>query len=227
MTRRKFLSTLLGGLGLVAAGCSSPRAAAQEPPTPYPTASLPFPNQTPARPTVTATPPALLPEEQGSAQTPAAMASPRPTSRPLAYLSRPLPPERLIVPSIDLDARVIPLGTRSDQAGAPIWETAAFAVGFYRDSARPGEPGNVVMSGHISSPREGAIFQRLPDLKVGDGIVVGTAQQRYLYTVRDRLIVKPTAIEFLETTRLRLLTLVTCYPDQIYSHRLIVRAELV
>jgi sortase A len=144
-----------------------------------------------------------------------------------AFTTRTLPAEKLTIPSIDLDARVIPLGTHYDRAGALAWETAPFAVGQHRGSANPGEPGNVVLSGHISSPSEGAVFNRLPQVKPGDSIVVATAQTRFLYRVWDVRVVAPTAVEFIEATDSSMATLITCYPDRIYSHRLIVRAQAV
>ena len=59
------------------------------------------------------------------------------------------------------------------------------------------------------------------------GIVLATAQQHYLYRVRDRQIVAPNAVEFTDDTPRPIITLITCYPDGVYSHRLIVRAEAV
>lgn len=144
-----------------------------------------------------------------------------------AFTTRTLPAEKLTIPSIDLDARVTPLGTHYDRGGSLVWETAPFAVGHHRGSANPGEPGNIVLSGHISSPSEGAIFQRLPHVKPGDSIVIGTAQASFLYRVWDVRVVAPTAVEFLDSTDTSMATLITCYPDRTYSHRLIVRAQAV
>jgi sortase A len=144
-----------------------------------------------------------------------------------AFTTRTLPPEKVQIPSIDLDARVIPLGTHFDRTGSLAWETAPFAVGHHRGSANPGETGNVVLSGHISSPSEGAIFQRLPQVKPGDNLIMTTAQASFLYRVWDVRVVVPTAVEFIESTSTSTATLITCYPDRIYSHRLIVRAQAV
>ena len=143
------------------------------------------------------------------------------------FATRTLPADHLTIPSISLDTRVVPLGTHYDRTGSLAWETAAFAVGHHRGSANPGEPGNIVLSGHISSPSEGAIFQRLPQVQVGDSIVIGTAQAQFLYRVSDVSVVAPTAVEVLEATAGSIATLITCYPDRVYSHRLIVRAQAV
>ena len=85
----------------------------------------------------------------------------------------------------------------------------------------------MVLSGHISSPGEGAIFKRLPDLEPGDGLVAVTAEQHHLYRVTDRQGVEPAAVWAVEPTPFPAITLITCVPDGIYSHRLIVRGEPV
>jgi sortase A len=143
------------------------------------------------------------------------------------FVTRTLPPVRVIIPGIDLDSKVLPLGTTRDRNGKLVWETVPFAVGHHEGTANPGEPGNVVLSGHISSPHEGAIFKRLPQVKAGDAIVVMTAQQPYLYRVRDTEVVTPAAVDVLKPTPDATLTLLTCVPDGIYSHRLVVRADAV
>jgi LPXTG-site transpeptidase (sortase) family protein len=140
---------------------------------------------------------------------------------------RALVPDRLAIPSIDLDAKVIPIGVRIDPDGQLVWETAPFAVGHHQGSGTPGDAGNVVLSGHISSPREGAVFNRLPDVEPGDGIVIASAERSALYRVVTALVVSPGAVEYIEPTDDAVATLVTCVPDGVYTQRLIVRAELV
>jgi sortase A len=147
--------------------------------------------------------------------------------RPHPYTNRLQPPERLQIPSIDLDTKVVPIGTKTDAQGHLLWETAAFAVGHHKGTALPGDTGNVVLSGHISSPHEGNVFNKLPKVQVGDGIVVGTADRQFLYTVVETKVVTPDAVEVLDPTDQAILTMLTCVPDGIYSHRLVVRAEAV
>ena len=87
----------------------------------------------------------------------------QPRTRP--YTNRLQVPERLQIPSIDLDSKVVAVGTKTDDKGRLLWETAAFAVGHHKGSGLPGESGNVVLSGHISSPREGNVFNKLPQVE--------------------------------------------------------------
>ena len=135
-----------------------------------------------------------------------------------------LPPLRLVAPSIALDTTVVPIAYKYDGRGQLAWETAEFVAGHYINTANPGEPGNCIISGHISSPRSGAIFHRLPDLKPGAGVAVGTAESMFLYEVADARVVPPGVTEVMEQGTGSKLTLITCVPDLIYSHRLIVTA---
>lgn len=136
------------------------------------------------------------------------------------------PALRISIPSIGVDAPVVELGTVRNEKGELVWETAKHAVGHHIGTANPGERGNVVMSGHISSPvrGEGNVFANLPDLKVGETVTVQTASQTYRYRVADRRVVDPSEISVMGPTSAQTLTLITCFPDWIYSHRLVVTA---
>jgi len=147
--------------------------------------------------------------------------------RPHAYTPLLQPPDRLQIPSIDLDSKVVQIATKIDPRGAVLWETAAFAVGYHRGSGLPGENGNVVLSGHISSPREGAVFHNLPKVQPGDGVIVATPDRQHLYVVAEIKTVTPDAVEVLDPSDHAILTMITCVPDGVYSHRLVVRAEAV
>jgi LPXTG-site transpeptidase (sortase) family protein len=138
-----------------------------------------------------------------------------------------LPAKRLIIPTIGLDSKVIQLGTRLDKHGQLAWETAPFAIGHHRGTAGPGQNGNMVLSGHISSPGEGGVFHRLPELKVGEGVIVATDERQYLYRVVETKVVTPDQVSVMEPTPDPTASLITCVPDGIYSHRLVVTARLV
>lgn len=132
-----------------------------------------------------------------------------------------------MIPRVGIDAKVVRVETKLDESGSRVWETAAFAVGHHRGSANPGERGNIVLSGHISSQREGAVFRHLPEVVVGDGIVLITVEQDYLYRVSKLAVVEPTHLEAVRPTTDETLTLITCVPDGVYSHRLVVTAKRV
>lgn len=236
---------LLSAIALVgAAACSAPEATHQRGAGTvyYPRdAAAEDPTATPARAT-TATPTAVSTEAPAPAQDPivpeAAVPTPGvgstynemhvvpvPTGKPPVAAA--LPAKRLIIPTIGLDTKVIQLGTKLDRYGQIAWETAPFAVGQHKGLAGPGQNGNMVLSGHISSPNEGAVFHHLPDLKVGEGVIVATDERQYLYRVDEIKTVTPDQVAVLDQTPDPTATLITCVPDGIYSHRLVVTARLV
>src|SRR5205823_4458943 len=131
-----------------------------------------------------------------------------------------LPARRIVIPTIGVDTKVIQLGTKLDRKGQIAWETAPFAVGQHKGLAGPGQNGNMVLSGHITSPSEGAVFHHLPDLKVGEGVIVATDERQYLYRVEEINTVTPDQVSVLDQTPDPTATLITCVPDGIYSHRL-------
>ena len=149
----------------------------------------------------------------------------QPRTRP--YTNRAVAPDHLVIPSIDVDSKIIQIGTTLDDKGKLVWETAAFAVGYHRGTGLPGVPGNIVLSGHISSPREGAVFSKLPTLELGDGVILTAGERQYLYVVREAKTVTPDAVDVLDPTDRAIVTLITCVPDGVYSHRLVVKAEVV
>ena len=104
--------------------------------------------------------------------------------------------------------------------------------GHIPDTALPGELGNVVLSGHRTT--YGAPFERFGDLTDGHVVVLETREGWFTYTIRERSIVAPTAVEVTypvpgdadaEPTE-RLLTLTTCHPKYSARQRLILQAEL-
>jgi sortase A len=104
--------------------------------------------------------------------------------------------------------------------------------GHYPGTARPGEVGNVVISGHRTT--YGAPFNRLDEVHLGDSIVIETRTQFFTYRVTSSFIVQPTAIgetdpvpnqPGVKATK-ALLTLTTCNPKYSARTRLIIRGEL-
>jgi LPXTG-site transpeptidase (sortase) family protein len=115
--------------------------------------------------------------------------------------------------------------------------TTADLVAWYKDSARLGVDGNIVLAGHLNywGIPEG-VFYRLADVQVGDDIVItGDKGGSYVYRVTWVEQVDASSDELDETvgaTDQRSLTLITCGGEldskaQQYSQRTVVRAELV
>ncbi|MBI4301147.1 MAG: class D sortase [Chloroflexi bacterium] len=137
-----------------------------------------------------------------------------------------LPAIRIVISSIGVDAKVVELGTKYEN-GQLVWETADHAVGHHLGTANPGEIGNIVMSGHISSPvkGEGSVFKRLPEIKLGDEVILYTTVEQFRYQVTNIKVVLPSEVSVMSPTPEPTLTLITCVPDYVYSHRLVVTAK--
>lgn len=143
-------------------------------------------------------------------------------------IARPDQPGRIVIPSIALDARVVEVGIVVED-GKPVWDTAAFAVGFHRGTALPGQRGNTVMAGHISSPvsKKGEVFRRLPEVRIGDRVEIYVGERKVAYEVAELKVVPPSAVHVMNQTEDATLTLITCYPNGVYNKRLIVVGKLV
>ena len=153
----------------------------------------------------------------------------RSASSALATAIPTAPALRIRIPSIDLDAPIVEVGTLVNQQGQLIWETPKDAVGHHQGTADPGPSGNVVLSGHISSPvrHEGNVFSRLPEIELGAVVFVETSAGTFSYRIVSRRVVEPTQVDVMDPTSEPTITLITCYPDWVYSHRLVLSGTLV
>jgi sortase A len=174
-----------------------------------------------ATPTEIATP---LPTLPGSSL------SPRESHLPPFYqgLVQPANPVPLLTPTFGPQAaiRIVIDRIRVD---APVvegddWESLKKGVGHHTGSANPGQRGTVVVSAH--NDVFGEIFRDLNQLEPGDEVLVFTQERSYRYVVTETLIVEPTEVDVLEPTHEPILTLITCYPYMVDTHRVVVVAEL-
>lgn len=78
-------------------------------------------------------------------------------------------PRRVRVPAIGVDAEVEQLGLAAD--GSQEVPASLHTIGWWRDGARPGQSGNVVLVGHTARTLEG-VFDDLGRVSVGDEVIV-------------------------------------------------------
>lgn len=91
-------------------------------------------------------------------------------------------------------------------------------IGHYANTQLPGEVGNVALAAHRKA--YGGGFAGVPDLQVGDAIVVQTAEGWYTYRFRNLEYVKPSGVGVLDPVPQvpgaeaseRYITLTTCNP---------------
>lgn len=100
------------------------------------------------------------------------------------------------------------------------------ALGHMEGTALPGDEGNCCIAGHRNYTF-GKYFNRLNEMEIGDLIEIETYDADYTYEVYDIFVVEPTELSVLDEIEGNNLTLITCTPLFIGSHRLIIRAALV
>ena len=211
------------GMQAVAAVVTVPLVTPQASPTLLPTPAPTSPPPTAVFVTPGA-PPTSIPE-------PTLPAPPEPVVRPPAQS----PPTRLLIGKIGLDVPVLPVSTRTIRQGGEtreVWGDVPNAGGFHYTSAYPGNGGNTVINGHRDI--QGGVFRQLDRVEVGDEIVLYVGEVSYGYQVVQILVVPETfasATQQAENLRLigplpeERLTLVTCTPIGLATHRLLIIAR--
>ena len=135
-------------------------------------------------------------------------------------------PTRVVIGGAGIDANIAEVGV-FDDGGRPAWETAWRAAGHHLDSALPGQPGNMVITGHVSvaDRANAAVFRTLDSVSEGDVIEVYSGDAVYKYAVSRVSIVPPTAVKLLRSDQDSLVTLITCTKD--LKNRLVVVGKLI
>ncbi len=130
---------------------------------------------------------------------------------------------------------MLTVGTRTIRRGGStllIWDDVADAGAFHNTSAYPGQGGNTVINGHRDIL--GGVFRHLDRVQVGDEVVVYVGDTAYPYTVTEIVVVPDTFasaqqradnLKYIGLTDHERLTLVTCTPVGLATHRLLVLAE--
>ncbi len=180
-----------------------------------------------------------MPGEPGDpGREPAALLQPDARPEPVGVVTVPIVPEHLAIPAIGLDAPIVPTLQRSVTVG----ETDYYqwlapdeaASGWHTNSARLGEHGNLVLNGHHNV--FGEVFRDLENLNAGDRILVSGAGVIVAYEVTNVMIIpernQPVAqrienARWIEPSVDDRLTLITCWPYESNTHRLIVVARPV
>lgn len=137
---------------------------------------------------------------------------------------------RLIIPRLGVETTFIEASFVADQ-----WDISQLEaeVAHLAGTAYPGQPGNVVLAGHITIPVRDTPgpFYELDQLQNGDKIYVEHRNTTYTYEVFRNLLVESTDIEVVFPTDDNRLTLITCSgwdgSLQAYAQRLVVVARFI
>ena len=100
-------------------------------------------------------------------------------------------------------------------------------IGHIPGTAGLGQSGNCALAGHRNYTF-GRFFNRLDELKAGDIISISTKKEEFKYKVYEKLVVKPDDVSVIKGGKDdTVLTMITCTPIYVATHRLIVHARLV
>lgn len=159
----------------------------------------------PPMPLPTPVPPSAAPDATGTA---AGLPDPPPVKA--------VPPVQVRIPAIGLDVVPVPVGL--DRVNRPI--VPKHDVGWYTNSAMPGQGDNVVFWGHVSrwrdTPDQPAPFERLQEVRPGAEIMVASADgQEHRYVVTTMVQVRPHEVQYILPTGREQLTLVSCIGDRV------------
>lgn len=145
--------------------------------------------------------------------------------------------ERLVLPSVKLDAKVIEVGWDYVEQGGErvaVWQVAEYAVGQHRGSANPGDGGNVVLAGHVGG--YGQVFRDLYYVRPGEPVILYSDGRQFLYTVTERLVVdeegapaeqRAKNAQLIAPSDSEVVTMVTCWPPtgpKKFTQRVVIRA---
>jgi sortase (surface protein transpeptidase) len=162
------------------------------------------------------------------------VSAPAPVFQPEPVATGPwgVPPIKLAMPSIGIEAPIVPVG--QDEDGAMSAPTDPDTVAWYELGPGMGVPGNVVLAGHINWNGRTRAFGNLDRLDPGDPIlVIDTDGHGYQYVVESSHWVRAEGAPVEEIFAIGdapALTLITCGGEYVaatreYLDRLIVRAK--
>ena len=102
-------------------------------------------------------------------------------------------------------------------------------IGHLEGSSLPvgGENTHAILTGHCGLP-SAELFTRLDELRIGDEFVIYTCHQKLKYKITNVQVVEPDQVDVLKIENDKdLVSLITCTPYGINTHRLIVTGERI
>jgi len=144
-------------------------------------------------------------------------------------------PQRLIIPTLNINAAIEPVGVAQD--GSLETPKIALNVGWYEDGAMTGQKGNLLLNAHYDDNYgRPAAFWPLKNIKVDDKVVVLDAYgRRYEYKVINYELIginDPDRLKVFKSDESAKITLITCGGVWIsgkatYDKRLVIKGELI
>lgn len=134
---------------------------------------------------------------------------------------------RIVIPKINVNSPVVFPNSNSEKV---IQDALTKGVVHYFGTAKPGEAGNTFITGHSSNfwwinGNYNYIFANLDKLSTGDQVVIYYNGNKFVYTVKNTVIVLPEETSVLQPTETPTLSLMTCTPPGTNWKRLIVKLD--
>lgn len=107
------------------------------------------------------------------------------------------------------------------------WPVPAHSAAHHLGTANPGEPGNIVLSGHVVTDDGPGVFAPLLQAAPGHEITLRSDAGTFTYRVESVTVVPETDTSVFLQVPFERLTLVTCVPDGVYHDRLVIVARPV
>jgi LPXTG-site transpeptidase (sortase) family protein len=145
--------------------------------------------------------------------------------------------QHIAIPALGIYSPVVPVGwqveTASTTGAVTEWDSPGAAVGWVLTSALPDGDGNIILYGHNNM--YGAVFKKLWALKTGDAILLETGVRNWEYSVAQVELLPLTGAgsrelaayrSYLQPTDSPRLTVISCWPPESNTHRVVVIAYL-
>ena len=186
--------------------------------TPLPTVGIPVLGQE--------LPGSSFPPANAAGELPGGSLAPEPAPpalgvRPQVVSALPVPtpgpqsPTRIVIPAINVDWPIV----QGDS-----WEELKQGIGHRVGSVNPGERGNLILSGH--NDVYGEPFRDLEKLEIGKEVLVYAGPATFRYVIKAKRVVLPTDLSVLTPSKDPIITLISCTPYRVDTHRIIIIGEL-
>lgn len=175
-------------------------------------------------PTVTATPSELtvttasVPVTPSAAVAPTEPPAPAEATQPPAPVDAKKPVGEIRIPKIKVKLPIMNGATYANMKVGAAW---------MKETTPIGQNGNTAIAAHRSYTY-GRNFNRLDEMALGDEIQIISNGKEYKYIVYNIVVVEPTDVSVLRGKKSEsVVTLITCTPIKVATHRLIVQGRLV
>lgn len=125
----------------------------------------------------------------------------KPTAEDISAYTTPQPdyPKTLSITKLEVTARIQPVGLNEFNAVA--MPDNIFDAGWYKDSAKPGQEGTVIIDGHIEGITKNGLFYNRSALDINDTIAITNGNNTlFTYKIIKKKVIDQTLLSIKEVT---------------------------